>query len=87
MIPYKMSRDYTKLKQLLDEGNEIVIFYNTNPNNEEHIRCSLSSRIKMRDNNYAYDIGPLILCYWHFKKNPFEFWCEKFDVRFIEPNL
>lgn len=87
MIPYKTSRDYTKLKQLLDKGNELIIFCNTIPNSVEHRNCVLSSRIEMCDNNHAYDIGSLLLYHWHLKKKPFEFWCKKFDVEFIEPNL
>lgn len=87
MIPYKTSRDYTKLKQLLDEGNELMIFYDAIPNSVEHRKCILGSRIELGDNVHAYDIGPLLLHHWHFKKKPFEFWCKKFDVEFIEPNL
>lgn len=92
MIPYKTSRDYTKLKQLLNEGNEIVTF-GTLPNDKEKVRfldepiprhCCLSSKTR---NGPIYDMGYLVLYSCDLKKRPFESWCEMFDVEFIEPNL
>lgn len=95
MIPYKTSRDYTKLKQLLNDGNEIVIF-STLPSGGEmarlldkpgHRYCSLGSRTKISNNVYVYDIGHLALYSCDLKKKSFESWCGIFDVEFIEPNL
>lgn len=95
MIPYKTSRDYTQLKQLLDTGNEIVTF-STLPSDAEKARlldepvhryCSLGSRTKISNNVYIYDIGHIALYSCDLKKKPFESWCEMFDIEFIEPNL
>lgn len=100
MIPYKTSKDYARLKQLLDEGNEIVIL-STLPSDREkaHLldesiprHCFLGSRIrsnrtKISDNDHIYDIGYIVLCSCHLERMPFESWCEAFDIEFIEPNL
>lgn len=86
MIPYKTSKDYERLKELLDEGKEIVIFYCPRLDDKKYVKCTLSKKIKIW-NVHLYDIGSFDIYYWHLKKKPFEDWCEMYNVEFIEPNL
>lgn len=87
MIPYETNKDYRRLKELLDEGNKIIIFYYPDLNDKKYVECTLSAKIKIFDNKYAYDIGAFDIYYWHLEKQPFEYWCEKYNVEFIEPNV
>lgn len=77
MIPYKTSKDYKRLKELLDEGKEIVCFYK-NPF-ETGIRCTGA---KTENSGYR-------LCEFIHNRSETELKdiCEIYNVEFIEPNL
>ncbi len=83
MIPYKTSKDYKRLKELLNEGKYIVIFYEQKWN-DGYItkRCEFACKC---DN--VYHIANSTYFNWEEGHISFEKLCERYNVEFIEPNL
>lgn len=80
-IPYKTSRDYSWLKQLLDEGNEIVCF------SWESKECALAKKQTFCDGqNFDYNFGCFHIFDHDLEEATFEQLCELYDVEFIEPD-
>ena len=100
-LNYKTSKDYKRLKELLDEGYEVVCFTTYDfrcLEREEHEPlwttdvCS-AKLIECEDKEYdVYAIssrGRGILHYWPnsgFEKRSFEEVCAREGIEFIEPN-
>ena len=87
MIPYKTSKDYKRLKELLDEGKKIAVFFiHKSGYGTEHKVHRMAEKKHEESWEYAgYFIGSMTV--FPFHKNPFEYYCEKYNVEFIEPNL
>lgn len=85
MIPYKTSKDYKRLKELLDEGKWIACIFSPDERNFEYKSCDFAK--KLSNNTYIYDLCALNISMYLLEKKPFEYWCEKFNIEFIEPNL
>lgn len=81
MIPYPTSRDYSRLKQLLDEGYEIVCF------SLENKDCTLAKKQTFCDGQkFAYYFGRFHIFDHDLEEATFEQLCELYDVEFIEPD-
>lgn len=81
MIPYKTSKDYKRLKELLDEGKGIVVFFSN---------VSYTGTIK-RECDIIYmkgkDINNMLCVTYDDYGSFFEEKCKEHNVEFIEPNL
>lgn len=81
MIPYKTSKDYKRLKELLDEGKGIVVFYS---------EMSYTGIIK-RECDIFYIKGKephnMLCVRCEDCKTSFEEKCKAYNIEFIEPNL
>ena len=87
MIPYKTSKDYKRLKELLDKGEKITVFFihKSGYKTEHKIRKTAKKEYNEMGHCDGYLIGPMTV--FPFHKNTFEYYCEKYNVEFIEPNL
>ena len=91
MIPYKTSRDYSRLKQLLDEGMGIVCFvaYITawRAPDDPPIR-DVCKAMKTGEGDYElFSRGVGYASYWSkYHKFTFEKLMEECNVEFIEPD-
>lgn len=83
MIPYKTSKDYKRLKELLDEGEYIVTFYEQKWS-DGYITKGCEFAYK---DDYACHIANSTHFAWEEDHLPFEKLCEKYNVEFIEPDL
>lgn len=83
MIPYKTSKDYKRLKELLDEGYHIITFYEILIGDDT---CIKKCAFAYRDVGY-YLITNFNYYDWQQAHISFEKICEKYNVEFIEPNL
>lgn len=85
MIPYKTSKDYKRLKELLDKGEKIAVFFS-----HKSGYGTVHKIHKIAEKKYdeiskfdGYFIGPMTVFPFHEK--PFEYYCEKYNVEFIDP--
>ena len=93
MIPYQLSRDYTLLKQLLDEGKEVVCFADYRWSDGKRLRDVCRARCHVEDK--FYDVSSRGQEYaswfgWYSKNRPdftFEKAMEKANIEFIPPTL
>lgn len=99
MKGYKTSRDYKRLKELLDAGYEVVCFitydfyqFDTKPHEPSMVTDVCSARLLEKGNKYAhYSIscrGTGFLHYWlegFDYSYTFEELLEKNNIEFIEP--
>lgn len=83
MIPYKTSKDYKRLKELLDEGKEVICILSTDERNPDCKSCSFAKKREISDKAGVYDFRIVKI----LGKASFEDWCEKYNIEFIEPNL
>lgn len=83
MIPYKTSKDYKRLKELLDEGKEIICILITDELNPDCKVCSFAKKKEISDKACVYDFRIVKI----LEKNSFKCYCEKYHIEFIEPNL
>gem|GEM_PF-500794 len=65
--PYKLSKDYNRLKHLLDEGYEIVCFANYHSGSDNICRDICIARKTEHDNYYCYEVGARGI--WYAKSN------------------
>mgnify|MGYP001159030936 FL=1 len=87
MIPYKTSKDYKRLKELLDKGEKITVFFlhKSGYGTEQKIRKTAEKKYNEITHCDGYFIGPMTI--FPFSQKPFEYYCEKYNIEFIEPNL
>lgn len=80
MKGYKTSKDYKRLKELLDGGHDVIVVGCRN--NQLWIALG-------RDDGERYDLGFMQWSEEYIKKVgwTFERYCKEFNVEFIEPNL
>lgn len=71
-IPYKTSKDYNLLKELLDKGYSIPVYMNG-----RLLPASLKGTF--------YNIGATIAISKYSPSMPFEVTCETLKIEFIEP--
>jgi hypothetical protein len=81
MIPYKTSKDYKRLKELLDEGKGIVCFYENELSNGFTERACDVFFLKGKD------LGNMTCTLYTDDNSLFEEKCIEFNIEFIEPNL
>ena len=79
-LNYKTSKDYKRLKELLDKGNEVIVMFPVFVNGEKERRVYLAHTFED-----FYFLGGFC---WRegFEPEDFEVRCEKTRVEFIEPN-
>lgn len=93
MIPYQLSRDYTLLKQLLDEGKEIVCFADYRWSDGKTLRDVCHARCHVKDKSYSVcSRGQEYAGWndWYLENQPdftFEKAMEKENIEFIPPTL
>lgn len=85
MIPYKTSKDYKRLKELLDEGVKIVCFYDETHHGIAIKRCIWAHKVTFQK-GACYHVCCDIYDAENDKEPFFEI-VEKYNVEFIEPNL
>lgn len=85
MIPYKTSKDYKRLKELLDQGKMIVCFYDEIFLGHTTKRCIWASKVKFQK-GACYHVCCDIYDVENNMEQFFEI-VEKYNVEFIEPNL
>lgn len=79
MIPYQISKDYKRLKELLDKGEKIIVVI------DDFIAGFAFAR---EDNGRIDYILPEYSYYFYYDyRTTFENHCQKIDIGFIEPNL
>lgn len=100
MKGYKTSKDYKRLRELLDAGHSVVCFTTYDceirqmtPHEPMMVTDVCMARLLDRDNQYAhYNISCRGVCYVTYwindtNKLSFEDVCEREDIEFIEPDL
>lgn len=89
-IPYKTSRDYKRLKELLDEGKEIVCFVDYHWSDGEVSRDICRAR-KTPSDFEPYQFSVRGYCYGGYDPKldrfSFEKLMEAMNLEYIEPNL
>ena len=96
---YNTSRDYKRLKELLDKGYQVVCFvtydFNENQKGREDYHESITTDIcygRCDDNSGWYHFcarGIEYAAYWSnmWRYKSFEEMCEKNSIEFIEPTV
>lgn len=78
MKSYKTSKDYKRLKELLDKGYEVLVAY---PDNSVHVAWKHSVGVYYFGNGNGYDTRLSAQ-----ERCSFERKCECIEIEFIEPN-
>ena len=77
MVPYQTSKDYKRLKELLDKLEKIIVIIDNN---------IAGFAFKREENGHIDYIMPVYSYYFYYPIT-FESHCEKRYIEFIEPNL
>lgn len=84
-IPYKTSRDYKRLKELLDKGYQIVCFVDYKWSDQSVVRDICIAKYINTTEEYPFTVRGLCYMDWsHNRKYTFDEICEAVNVEFID---